>query len=174
MSHQTQRTAIGVFQHAADARAAIQDLRRTGFLEEEIGVAAREVQRADVGVLDRTTPEGSQVEEGAVTGLAAGAGLGALWGVAVVAGLLPAVGPAIAGGTLAAILSSAAAGAAAAGVAGALIGAGIPEDEASYYEGEFHAGRIILSVRAGDRYEEAKSILARHGGYDANAQEPTR
>ena len=44
------------------------------------------------------------------------------------------------------LLSNAAAGAAVAGLAGALIGYGIPEDEAKYYQGEFEAGRTIVTV----------------------------
>jgi uncharacterized protein (TIGR02271 family) len=79
---------------------------------------------------------------------------------------LPAIGPAIAGGTLAAILASAATGAAAAGLAGALIGLGIPKEEAEYYEGELRAGRTIVTVQAGDRYDEAASILRRYDSYD--------
>jgi hypothetical protein len=41
---------------------------------------------------------------------------------------------------------------------------GVPEEEARYYETEFQAGRAIVTVRAGDRYEEAAGILHRHGG----------
>jgi uncharacterized protein (TIGR02271 family) len=89
-----------------------------------------------------------------------------LWGLGILAGVLPAIGPAIAGGTLAAILSSAAAGAATAGVAGALIGAGIPEEEANYYESEFRAGRVLVTVRADGRFNEAQTFLQQNGGYD--------
>jgi len=82
------------------------------------------------------------------------------------AGLLPAIGPVIAGGTLAAILASAATGAAAAGLAGALIGLGIPEEEADYYEGEVGSGRTVVTVKAGDRYDEARQVLQRYRGHD--------
>ena len=33
----------------------------------------------------------------------------------------------------------------------ALIGAGIPEHEAKYYQGEFEAGRAIVTVNAGEQ-----------------------
>ena len=62
--------------------------------------------------------------------------------------------------------ASNAAGAATAGVAGALIGLGIPEDEAQYYESEFRAGRVVVTVRADGRLAEAQEILELNGGYD--------
>jgi hypothetical protein len=72
----------------------------------------------------------------------------------------------IAGGTLATILANAAGGAAIGGVIGALTGAGIPEDEARYYQNEFEAGRTIVTVKADKRCDEAMMILRRHGAYD--------
>ena len=59
-----------------------------------------------------TAAKSTHAKEGAIAGVAAGAGVGALWGLGILAGVLPGIGTAIAGGTLAAILSSAAAGAA--------------------------------------------------------------
>jgi uncharacterized protein (TIGR02271 family) len=98
--------------------------------------------------------------------VAAGAGIGALWGLGILAGVLPAIGPAIAGGTLAAILSSAAAGAAAAGLGGALIGMGLSKEEADFYESELQSGRTIVTVNAGSRQSEARSLLQQAGAYD--------
>ena len=101
-----------------------------------------------------------------MTGALTGLGLGALAGLGVLSGVIPVVGPAIAAGTLGVILSNAAAGAGIAGLVGALIGAGIPEDEAKYYHGEFEAGRTIVTVTADGRADEATAILRRHGAYD--------
>jgi uncharacterized protein (TIGR02271 family) len=53
------------------------------------------------------------------------------------------------------------------GVHAALVGMGIREDEASYYEAEFQAGRVIVTVEAEGRQSEASSILRRFGAYDA-------
>jgi hypothetical protein len=157
-------TAIAIFDDRYQAQRAIAELNRAGFTEREIGVTARDTADADVGPGDgvKTT----HAKEGAIAGVAAGAGVGALWGLGVLAGVLPGIGTAIAGGTLAAILSSAAAGAATAGVAGTLIGLGIPEDEAKYYDQEFRAGRVVVTVDAGSRYQEAQAILTRNSGYD--------
>jgi uncharacterized protein (TIGR02271 family) len=156
-------TIVGVFEDRAHAQQAINDLKRAGFRDDQIGVTSREGERTGDGNADDGD---SYAAEGGMTGLATGAGIGALWGLAVVSNVLPGIGPAIAGGTLAAILSSAAAGAAAAGLAGMLIGLGIPRDEAEFYEGEFRAGRTLVTVKADGRGAEAQAILRRNGGYD--------
>ena len=91
-----------------------------------------------------------------------GLGLVALAGLGVLAGVIPVVGPAIAGGTLGIILSNAAAGAGIAGSTGALIGAGAPEEEAEYYEGEFEAGRTIVTVTATGKADEVMAVLRRY------------
>ena len=157
-------TAIAVFDDRIQAQRAIGQLKQAGFTEKEIGVTARDVSGSDLGVGDGAKK--THAKEGAIAGVAAGAGVGTLWGLGILAGVLPGIGTAIAGGTLAAILSSAAAGAAAAGVAGTLIGLGIPEEEAKYYDREFQAGRVVVTVDAGPRCQEAQSILARNSGYD--------
>jgi len=165
-------TAVGVFEDRAHAQQAVNELRRLGFHENEIGVVAREGE--DIAGATEVGSKGSHAATGAAAGAATGAGMGALWGLGIAAGILPAIGPAIAGGTLAAILASAATGAAVAGVAGALIGLGIPEDEAHYYEDEFKAGRIIVTVKSDTRLDEARAVLSRFGGYDMHTRGTAR
>ena len=41
------------------------------------------------------------------------------------------------------------------------IGVSIPEEEAKGYEKEFHSGRTVVTVHAGDRTAEAAEILRR-------------
>lgn len=167
MTTQTRSSVVGVFTDRAQAQRAVNELKRAGFTDDQIGVLGRDTK--EVASEDRVEGEtDSYAAEGAATGLAAGAGIGALWGLGILAGALPAIGPAIAGGTLAVLLSSAAAGAAAAGLAGALIGMGIPKEEAEYYESEFKAGRILVTVTATGREDEARAILRRNGAYDAS------
>jgi hypothetical protein len=43
---------------------------------------------------------------------------------------------------------------------------GVPQDRALYYEREFNAGHIVVSVRPDQREQEAKTILQNNGGYD--------
>jgi hypothetical protein len=157
-------TVVGVFNERRMAQAALQELRRAGFREDQIGVVAPG-HDGDAGTAEKKGT-GTHMAEGAGIGVAAGAGVGALWALGIVAGFLPAIGPAVAGGIFASILASAAGGAAVAGIAGALVGLGIPAHEATYYEGELKAGRTLVTVKAESRYAEARDILRRNGGYD--------
>jgi hypothetical protein len=158
----TRPTVVGVFTDRAAAQRAVSELRRAGFREDQIGVVGR--SDSDAAAADEVS--GSKAGEGAAVGAAAGAGVGALWALGIAAGVLPAIGPVIAGGLLASVLASAAGGAAAGGVIGALIGLGVPEEEARYYEGEFKAGRTLVTVKADGRSAEAESILRTCGAYD--------
>jgi uncharacterized protein (TIGR02271 family) len=158
------RTAVvGVFDNRSDAQAAVQDLKRAGFRDDEIGVLSRDVQGDGVHTDDVGE---TNAAEGAAVGVAAGAGVGALWAIGIAAGLLPAIGPVIAGGLFASILASAAGGAAIGGLVGALIGLGITEEEAAEYEEHVKSGRTIVTVKTATRQEQAEEILRRHGGFE--------
>jgi len=152
-----------VFPNRTDAERAIQDLRSAGFRDDQIGILTR----------DHSTGAGpGDVQD---TGNKAGeaAGVGAIIGGIIGAGaalLIPGIGPVIAGGILAGVLGGAAVGAAAGGIIGALVGLGIPENEAHYYEGEFRKGRTLVTVKAADRYDEARRILRDDGAYDIQDQ----
>jgi len=47
----------------------------------------------------------------------------------------------------------------------ALMDHGVAEEHARSYEREFQAGRILVAVKAADRWEEARSILAEYGAH---------
>src|SRR2546430_4199679 len=49
-----------------------------------------------------------------------------------------------------------------------LVSMGVPQDDASYFQREYEAGRSIVTVLAGGRMQEATALLARYGGYAAN------
>jgi uncharacterized protein (TIGR02271 family) len=156
-------TVVGVFHDRNDADRAVDELRRAGFRNDQIGVVAK---RDDSYGDTATDDEGSEAGTGAVAGMVAGAGIGGLVGLGIIAGVIPVLGPVIAGGTLATILANAVGGAAIAGVTGALIGAGIPEKEAEYYQGEFEAGRTLVTVQCDGNASEAITILRGHNAYD--------
>jgi hypothetical protein len=167
MNTQKSSTVVGVFEDRTHANRAVTELHQAGFDQSQIGLAMRHAEDgADAASTDHETHAGS----GALTGALTGLGLGALAGLGVLAGVIPVVGPAIAAGTLGVILSNAAAGAGIAGLLGALVGAGIPEHEAKYYQGEFEAGRAIVTVHAGSRSAEATGILRRCGAYDMSSR----
>lgn len=166
MDPNTCTTAIGVFSSWEKAEAAIEDLRSRGFRENEIGVVSRDMEgistprtRDDFDVED----EADDVVAGSLTGAAAGAGIGGLIGLGVLSGMIPVVGPAIFAGTLGVLASNAAGGAAVAGVIGALTAWGFSEEDATHYQNEIAAGRVVVTVGAGRRCGEARSILQSHG-----------
>jgi len=157
---------VGVFETRARADQAVADLKAAGFADGDIGMVYRNAEGETVktGAADDT-----YAGEGAAIGAAAGAAGGAAVGLGILTGGIPVIGPVLAVGTLGTILLNAAGGAAIAGIAGALIGWGIPEEDASFYEEEVKAGRVMVTVEGGDRAAEARSILHRHGGFDRSA-----
>lgn len=174
MATDTRTTVVGVFHSQEKADAAVAELYDAGFTHEQIGVVARTDSGAGEWI-DPTIRDETAAEEGAAAGAAVGAGVGGLWALGIAFGALPAIGPVVAGGVLASLLASAALGAAAGGLVGALIGLGIPEEEAEFYEEEFRAGRILVTVRANGRADEARNILLSHGavGVDGRVMTPT-
>jgi hypothetical protein len=93
----------------------------------------------------------SKAPEGAATGAIAGgvtAGiLGWLFGIGTAA--IPGVGPVMAA------LGGAAAGSAVGGIAGAVVGFGIPEPEATPYEGMVESGDALIPVHTEEREHNA-------------------
>jgi hypothetical protein len=154
---------VGVFPGFAEARRTVEELRRAGFRDDQLGVLGPNPDEApSPGVRSGLAgdPLGTHWEEGAGIGAAAGATAGAGLGLAVAAGLLPPIGPVIAGGTLVALLAIAGAGAVAGTAVGGILGLGIPEDHARIYEGELRAGRVLVTVRPEDGQDEtARRVL---------------
>ena len=165
-----QSTIVGVFQDPRQADRAVDELRRAGFRDDQIGVAMRFDEGGSGAESVADSSDESRAATGAATGALAGLGFGALAGLGVLSGVIPVVGPAIAAGTLGIILTNAAAGAGIGGLVGALAGAGIPEDEANYYHDEFRAGRSIVTVQAEGRADEARAILRQYDAYDMSSR----
>ena len=168
MAMKKRSTVVGVFEDRTHADQAVAALRKAGYRQDQIGVAMKHKE----GTVDSA---GEFVDEthagsGALTGALTGLGIGALAGLGVLAGVIPVVGPAIAAGTLGVVLSNAAAGAGIAGIVGALVGAGVPEHEAAYYQDEFEAGRVLVTVHADARADEATTILRQFGAYDIDSR----
>jgi hypothetical protein len=161
MSDTDPAIVVGVFEDRTLADRAVDDLKKAGFKNE------------DIGYVVRTAEGGTELAESQQTlgreGLATGVVIGGIAGAAATV-LIPGVGPVIAGGMLLSLLGGAGVGAAAGGILGALAGAGVSENDASFYEGEFHHGRIIVSVKADGRADEAREIVSHHGAYDVSGR----
>jgi uncharacterized protein (TIGR02271 family) len=169
MQTSSRSTVVGVFPDRARAERAIDDLKRNGFHDDQIGIAARDAEDREGTIRSSGEDKGGDAAGGAAGGAVTGGVVGGVLG-ALAAGLIPGIGPVIAGGLLAGVLGGAAVGAAAGGLIGALTGMGVSEDDARYYDEEFRGGRTLVTVKADGRYDEARSILHSHGGYDAESR----
>ena len=109
---------VRVFADRADAERAVDELRRAGFRDEQIGFARRDDRKHEPEG-GTAIPRGKEAEagEGMTTGALTGSVVGGLIGAAV-AGLIPGIGPVLAGGILASALGGAAVGAGAGGLLG--------------------------------------------------------
>ncbi|GAC1358119.1 MAG: hypothetical protein PVS3B1_23380 [Ktedonobacteraceae bacterium] len=170
MTTNARATVVGVFTTRANAENAINDLHSRGFTDQQIGFIVRDNKEA--GRTGTTAGSEFTTGEGVAVGAASGGVVGGLLGAAASL-LIPGFGPAIAGGILAATLGGVAIGAATGGIIGALTNAGVPEEEARYYQGEFEAGRVLVTVDAPGRQQEAIDVLRRNGAYDANTRPGT-
>lgn len=154
MNDNERTTAVGVFEDRRHAHIAVEELIRTGFALEQIGfVMPDERPVVDPPQLRHHT----RAEEGATAGVASGGVLGSLLGAALVTAVIPGVGPVLIGGLLAGAITGMAGG----GLLGTLLGMSVPEEEARAYEKGFHGGGTVVTVQAGDRYDEAVAILGR-------------
>ncbi|AMQ07914.1 MULTISPECIES: general stress protein [Sporosarcina] len=149
------RHVVGYYDTETEAIAAIEDLKRQGYVSDDISVMSKHTANADV-IAEET---GTYAADGAATGAATGGILGGLGGVLAGIGALaiPGIGPIIAAGPIVAGITGAAAGAGVGGLAGALIGMGIPEEEANRYNDYFNEGKILVLLdgdysRPNDRF----------------------
>ena len=153
MAVSTQTTAlIATFADRRRAERFLEELRRAGFQNDEIGMVSPDALASE-------SPD-THVEDGAAAGALTGGMLGAFAG-ALATGLIPGLGPVIAAGLLAGVLGGSAAGAATGGLVGALIGLGVPEEEARRHEQAFQEGRTLVLVQSQARNGEALAILRR-------------
>jgi hypothetical protein len=160
-----QGLVVGHFSDREGAERGIRALRGSGFSQEQIGVAMRD-RSAQTELIEDT---GTKATEGAAAGAVGGGVLGGIVGLLIGTGALviPGVGPVIAGGALASALgvggataaAGAGIGAATGGILGALLGAGVPEEEARYFDRRFRDGGVLVTVSAGGLAAEARRVL---------------
>ena len=161
------RAIVGVFDDRIAAEEAVDALHAAGFAHDKIGYAIRGAHDVDGGMITDAT--GTKDGKGAVAGAITGGMVGGVLAAAVSL-LIPGVGPVLAGGILASFFGGAIAGTAVGGILGAMTGLGISEDEARFYEREFHEGRAIVAVKPGARLADAADILVRFGGRNVHAE----
>lgn len=152
---------MGVFVEQAQARRAIEDLRRAGFADERLGFLSR--------VAVDTTVSAADIGRPAATGAISGGVLGGLLGAAASL-FVPGFGPAIAGGILAATLGGAALGATAGSALGILTSVGLSKEDAKFYQRALEDGKTVVTVKA--TYDQATiiAILQRNGAINASVK----
>lgn len=164
----TTEAIAGFYRTVAEGEAARQALLAAGFRDDEVSFLTGDTRGHETPAIGPVAATGAEDEAprdafiGGVVGLAAG----------MIAIAIPGVGPFLAAGPLATTLAGAVggltAGAATGGVIGLLRDHGISEEEAEFYAEGVKRGGALVTVHgvAGDRADEAKKILARHGAID--------
>ncbi|HEV8191616.1 MAG TPA: general stress protein [Ktedonobacterales bacterium] len=147
-------TLAGLFPDRGSAENAIRALQNAGFNPDRIGIVMRD-QRETSEVADEAAVN---TVAGAVTGGVVGGTLGAIL-AATGALVIPGIGPFVSGG----ILATALVGGVAGWLVGGLVALGIPREEAEYYQGQVEQGRVLVTVDATGREEDARTILLRNG-----------
>ncbi|HEX2170920.1 MAG TPA: general stress protein [Dehalococcoidia bacterium] len=159
---------VGVFESRDQAEQAVDALERAGFGADQIGFVThdRSADRSDAGGFEAPTGQTTSASgQGVVSGVLGGGVLGGLIGAAASL-LMPGIGPVVAGGILASTVAGAGLSAVAGGFVGIFADLGIPEEEARYYDGEYRAGRSLVTVKSDGRHAEAMDILRRFGASD--------
>jgi hypothetical protein len=157
---QLPRVLAGVFSNMHDAEAAVTELRQTGVMAEDIGLAIPE-PGAHPGFAAETTA----IEElkSAATGMAIATPLGSLAGIALTAVIAPGIGVFSLGGLLFATLTGALWGAFFGAAGGFAAKVRMGPDEDLWYEIPLKTGDILLVVHAREKAYEAHDIMHRHG-----------
>ena len=155
------RTTVGYFHDRGSADAAFDDLVKNGFSRDAISIMGR-VARAARGWLMTTTRAPARAKGRRLAASRACCSARRRCSS-------PGIGPIVAVGPLAAGLAGAVTGGVTGAVVGGIVGgleeAGVPHEDARYYDERFQKGGYLLTVRADDmEYDKARMIMERHDG----------
>jgi len=152
------RRLIGaLFPDREHADQAIRDLREHGFEDSDLGLVVRRPETEMPA--DQSDAPAEDAAKGAIGGGVIGGLVGA--GLALT---VPGIGPLLAAGVFAAAATGVGIGAVGGGLIGLLTGMGYEESEAHRLQDGLDQGRVVVSVNALNRTQEAREILARDGG----------
>lgn len=168
--HDEKIAVYGIYKNRNSVENAVAELRNAGYRHEDISVLFPNPETTKEFAVENTTKSPEGTAAGAASGALLGGTLGWLAGIGAIA--IPGVGPFIAAGPIMGLLAGAGAGGALGSLTGALIGLGIPEYEASRYEGRINEGGILLSVHCdNDEWQDkAEEILERTGAEDISSK----
>jgi hypothetical protein len=147
--------AFGIFTNRSSAEAAVDQLTRAGFSNQEISALLSDIGESQDCATGATA--------GAGVGGIVGGTLGLLAGIAALA--IPGAGPLIVAGPLMASLAGLGVGGAVGGLVGALMGMGVPEFEARRYDTRLKDGGVLLAVHcaSAEQVSKARELLEAGG-----------
>ncbi len=161
------KTVIGLFDSVAEAQNAVQAMIDLGVSRDNISMVANNPDANTgevVGGVEMTTAESAGT--GAIGGSLLGGTLGLLVGIGALA--IPGIGPVLAAGPIAAAIGSTALGAgigaATGGLLGALVGAGVPEEDASFYEEGVRRGGTLVTATVDEPLADSAAMAMRNSG----------
>lgn len=162
----TESAAFGILANRSNAEAAVDQLTRAGFSNQEISALLSDKIEPQEFAADNQTKAAEGATAGAGVGGIVGGALGLLAGVGALA--IPGVGPIIVAGPLMASLAGLGVGGAVGGLVGALVGMGIPEFEAKCYDSRVKDGAVLLAVHCASSEEvrRAREVLEAGGAQD--------
>ncbi len=167
------KTAVfGIASNFPQANRIVNRLKAAGIAEDRISALFHHT--ADTRAVREPHTKATEAgAAGARTASLFGAGLGWLVGTGTVA--IPGIGSIVAAGPIMAALGGAALGAAVGGLGGALVGLGVPEYEATRYEGKIREGYVVIAVHPKDKWEasRAEEIFKRQGAHRISDTEVT-
>src|ERR1700684_1095689 len=166
----SKNTAVfGIYKNSALAERSVDRILTSGFSNNDISVLLPDSQSSKDFAHEKNTKAQEGTTTGVTTGGVVGGALGLLAGIGALA--IPGVGPFIAAGPIMGALAGLGVGGAVGGLIGALVGMGIPEDEATRYEGRIKEGGVLLSVHCdtSDQIKRAKDLLKHTGAQDISS-----
>jgi len=160
------KSVFGVYLSRNHVGTVVNALRDAGFARSHVSVLLPENLGSKELVAEKETqaPNVAAVSAGSCAAL--GGVLG--WLVGIGALVIPGIGPVVAAGPIVGTLAGLGVGGALGGFVGALVGVGIPEHQATKYEGRLSEGGILIAVHCekAEEIERAKLILATTGADD--------
>jgi len=166
------RTVTGVFDSRESASRVFAELRRAGFVLDQINLLSPQSSEAEIHAVPVSETE--QPGVGKFIGGVLGAALGMAGGFELGVAVIPGVGPVLAAG-LAGMALAGAGGAALGAAAGSAIDQnsteGLPADEIFFYEDALRHGRtVIFAMAQGDaEARRAREIMASAGAESLDA-----
>lgn len=156
-------SVLAVTDSAGHARNLIQAILADGFVGQEISAIFSDHESGKNFAKEMHTQPPHPVREGVEAGSFVGAVIGWVLGVGILA--IPGIGPFAGFGPMLGALGIAGVGAAGGAIVGAFMGIGVPDPNASRYEGLIRSGHILLSVNASDQTEADRVIrIFKQGG----------